>query len=30
MFTVDGESKKFLLEKLQERQAVRVYFGGFG
>ena len=30
MFTIDNDSKKFLHDRLEGNQAVRVYFGGFG
>ena len=30
MFTIDNDSKNFLQDKLEDNQAVRVYFGGFG
>ncbi len=30
MFTIDDESRRYFGEKLGSKQALRVYFGGFG
>lgn len=30
MFSIDDESKKFLQEKLEASQSLRVFFGGYG
>jgi hypothetical protein len=30
MVAIDAEAHKFLQEKLEDNQAVRVFFGGFG
>jgi hypothetical protein len=30
MFSIDEESKKFLKEKLEPNQYLRIFFGGYG
>ncbi len=30
MFSIDEESKKFLMEKIEPNQYLRVFFGGYG
>lgn len=30
MITIDDESKSYFSEKLTDRQALRVFFGGYG
>lgn len=30
MVAIDVEARKFLQEKVEDNQAVRVFFGGFG
>jgi hypothetical protein len=30
MFTIDEESRTYFRSKLEEKQALRVFFGGYG